>query len=368
MSFTTVITTAGQAAIAAAIAGSTPLQLDAIAVGDGGGSAITPTAGMTGLVHEVYRAAVNRVYRPVDFPSHAVAELIIPSTVGGFTLRECGIFNTAGTLIAVANLPATYKPTSAEGAVKELVLRIIFDLAAQTNVTLTVSGAVVSATRTDIDAEAAARAAADATLTTAINGKAPLTHGHAIGDVSGLQTAIDGKAPVAHTHQIAQIIGLQPALDGKSPYTHSHAISQISGLQTSLDGKSPTGHGHTIADTSGLQSALDAKAPATHGHSADAIAENGSRRFVSDAEKAAWNAKASAVIAQDGVRFLGNGGWADFTVNFPGSAGRQVLIKNNSPTVLATWHVTAASGDDVRIRGISNSGDTNCSYRLIALG
>lgn len=64
-----------------------------------------------------------------------------------------------------------------------------------------------------------------------------LGHGHAIGDVAGLQTALDGKAASGHGHAIADVAGLQTALDGKAESSHAHTIGDVTGLQTALDGK-----------------------------------------------------------------------------------------------------------------------------------
>lgn len=71
---------------------------------------------------------------------------------------------------------------------------------------------------------------------------APLSHGHTIGQVTGLQTALDGKAAASHGHSIADVSGLQTALDGKAASVHSHAIGDVSGLQTALDAKAGASH------------------------------------------------------------------------------------------------------------------------------
>lgn len=69
-----------------------------------------------------------------------------------------------------------------------------------------------------------------------------------IADVTGLQTALDGKAPSSHTHAISNVTELQTALDGKASASHSHAISDTTGLQTALDGKAATSHTHSARD------------------------------------------------------------------------------------------------------------------------
>jgi phage-related tail fiber protein len=105
-----------------------PVNLTHMAVGDGGGNEVTPDEAQTSLVREVYRTTVNRVYRPdvVNYPSLFAAELVIPASEGGFTMREVGIFDADGTLFAVGNLPATYKPEASEGAFSDTVVRLEF--------------------------------------------------------------------------------------------------------------------------------------------------------------------------------------------------------------------------------------------------
>lgn len=76
-----------------------------------------------------------------------------------------------------------------------------------------------------------------ATLQSAINGKANLSHTHAIGEVTGLATALDGKAATSHTHAIAAITGLADALAGKAAINHTHTMDQISGLVNALAAK-----------------------------------------------------------------------------------------------------------------------------------
>lgn len=147
MSFSTLITTAGQAKIAAAIAGSATLTLSNMAVGDGGGSPVTPIAGMTALIHEVHRASTNRIYRDATNNALLYIELVIPSATGGFTVREAGVFSDDGTLIAVANLAATYKPLVSEGSASEMVVRMVINLGSAASVSLVVSGSVVTATQ-----------------------------------------------------------------------------------------------------------------------------------------------------------------------------------------------------------------------------
>lgn len=124
--FKTIHTTLGLAAMAAAEATGTPINLTHMAVGDGNGNPVEPVEGQTTLVREMFRSTINRVYQSPDDPTRFTAELLIPATEGGFVLREVGVFDADGSMFAVGNLPATYKPEISEGAYADTVVRLEF--------------------------------------------------------------------------------------------------------------------------------------------------------------------------------------------------------------------------------------------------
>ncbi|WP_417777091.1 phage tail protein [Stutzerimonas xanthomarina] len=126
MAFRTIHTLYGLTRLAQAEAAGSTINLPHMAVGDGNGNPVTPAESQTTLVRERYRAAVNRVYQDPTTPNKFSAELVIPATEGGFTLREVGLFDAAGALFVVGNLPDTYKPTSEEGAFSDTVVRVDF--------------------------------------------------------------------------------------------------------------------------------------------------------------------------------------------------------------------------------------------------
>lgn len=146
-SFFTLITATGQAKIAAAIAAGTAVSLTHMAVGDGNGNPITPAESMTALVRERYRAAVTNLRQHETNSNWLVAELVIPATVGGWTVHEVGLFDTDGALIAIGSFPATYKPVLAEGSTRELVARIILEVSDTAAITLIVDPTIVMASR-----------------------------------------------------------------------------------------------------------------------------------------------------------------------------------------------------------------------------
>ncbi|WP_026756672.1 phage tail protein [Sediminimonas qiaohouensis] len=126
--FATIHTQAGLQAMSQAEAAGVPINLTDMAVGDGSGSTITPTESQTALVREVYRASINRVYKPdpTGQPTKYAVELVVPASEGGFVMREVGVFDSDGTLFVVGNLPETYKPEASEGSFSDTVVRVEF--------------------------------------------------------------------------------------------------------------------------------------------------------------------------------------------------------------------------------------------------
>lgn len=145
--FNTIHTALGLAAMAAAEATGAPVTLTHMAVGDGNGNPVTPSEAQTSLARELFRATINRVFQSPTEPNRFTAELVIPATTGGFTLREVGVFDADGSLFAVGNLPATYKPVASEGAYADTVVRLDFMVTNADIVTLVIDPNVAVATQ-----------------------------------------------------------------------------------------------------------------------------------------------------------------------------------------------------------------------------
>lgn len=143
----TVLTDSGQARITNALASGTPVVLSAVAVGDGNGAPVTVSENHSSLVREVYRGAVNSVTVDPDNPNWLVAEMVIPMSVGGWTIREIGLFDDFGVLLAYGNFPDSYKPILAEGSAKELAVRMYIETSGVAAVTLKVDPTAVLASR-----------------------------------------------------------------------------------------------------------------------------------------------------------------------------------------------------------------------------
>ncbi|EFJ5621075.1 phage tail protein [Escherichia coli] len=150
--FKTVITTAGAAKLAAATApGGRKVNITTMAVGDGGGKLPVPDAGQTGLIHEVWRHALNKITLDKRNSNYIIAELVIPPEVGGFWMRELGLYDDAGTLIAVANMAESYKPALAEGSGRSQTCRMVIIVSSVASVELTIDTTTVMATQDYVD-------------------------------------------------------------------------------------------------------------------------------------------------------------------------------------------------------------------------
>ncbi|HFS2214494.1 TPA: phage tail protein [Escherichia coli] len=150
--FKTVITDTGAKKLAQAAApDGKPVRLTHMAVGDGGGTLPTPDSKQTRLVHEVWRHTVNRVFLDATHQNRIIAELVIPPETGGFWIREIGVFDEHGDLIAVGNTAESYKPTVAEGSGRAQTFRTILTVSSTATVALTVDNTMVMATMDYVD-------------------------------------------------------------------------------------------------------------------------------------------------------------------------------------------------------------------------
>lgn len=149
--FYSILTAVGLAKIANAQVSGNKVDLTQIAVGDGGGTYYNPTQNDTHLKNEVWRGNIGSVEIDPENPNWIVIESYIPSTVGGFTVREVGIFDAEGDMIAIGKYPETFKPSLEEGASKDLLLRMIIEVTNASAVTLKIDPGVIIASRKYVD-------------------------------------------------------------------------------------------------------------------------------------------------------------------------------------------------------------------------
>ncbi|WP_078000437.1 phage tail protein [Edwardsiella tarda] len=146
-----ILTNLGAAKMANATALGTKLNLTHMAVGDGGGTLQTPNPAQTALRGERRRAALNMLSVDPNNTSAIIAEQVIPESEGGWWVREIGLYDSDGVLIAVANCPETYKPLLQEGSGRTQTIRMVLTVSSTEAVTLKIDPAVVLATRQYVD-------------------------------------------------------------------------------------------------------------------------------------------------------------------------------------------------------------------------
>jgi phage-related tail fiber protein len=209
--FYTLLTNIGAADLTNAQAFGYHIPLTHLAVGDGGGAPVLPTESRTALVNERFRVGINSISVSTENPNWLVVEAVIPANVGGFSIREIGTIGGLNTeniaspvpgnkLLAYGNFPETYKPLLAEGAAKDLVIRMIVQVANASLVELKIDPAVVVATQKNLAQAIEAHRTSDQAHP---NLYAPLEHvedAHAHKDIRDLlAAAANTRMPVLRT-------------------------------------------------------------------------------------------------------------------------------------------------------------------------
>lgn len=147
----TLLTMIGAAEFVNAKAANITVPFTHLAVGDGNGAAIIPAEGMKSLVREVHRVPISSITADVNNPNWLVIEAVLPTSIGGWTVREVGLIGgAAAKLLAVGNFPDTYKPQLAEGSARDIVIRMIIQVGNTSVVQLTVDPSVALATSQSI--------------------------------------------------------------------------------------------------------------------------------------------------------------------------------------------------------------------------
>ncbi|EAB5585032.1 phage tail protein [Salmonella enterica subsp. enterica] len=150
--FKTIITDYGkQRLIAAMSPGGTKLTLTQMAVGDGGGNPTNPDTTSTTLVNEVWRAAVNSVTVDKSHQNTIIVELLIPAEVGGFWVREAGIYDEFNKLVAICSLPASEKPLLEQGSGRAQTVRMTLVISDLSTINITIDSTTIIATNDYVD-------------------------------------------------------------------------------------------------------------------------------------------------------------------------------------------------------------------------
>ncbi|ECI5652876.1 phage tail protein [Salmonella enterica subsp. enterica] len=260
--FYTLLTDRGMAKIASALADKKQIHLQKMAVGDGGGQYYEPTASQAKLRHEVWRGEMNTLTVAPNNPNWLIAELVLPEEVGGWYVREVGVFDNEGELIAIGKFPESYKPLLPGGCGKQVCIRLIMEVSNTTAVTLTVDPSIVLATRDYVDVRLDEHEHStnhpDATLTQ--KGFTQLSNATDSDDETKAATPKAVKAAMAearnHTHTWNQITDVP---DGTLTQKGIVKLNSATGSTSTTEAATP----------SAVKAAMDkanAAAPANHTH------------------------------------------------------------------------------------------------------
>ncbi len=149
--FGSILTNIGKAKVANATLLNGNIALKTLKVGDSNGTYYNPTEDQTELKNTVYECAVGAIKIDTNNPNWITVETLLPGNIGGFTIREVGLFDADGDMIVVGKYPETYKPLIENGASKDINVRIIFEVSNTENVTVNINPSVIIATKEDIN-------------------------------------------------------------------------------------------------------------------------------------------------------------------------------------------------------------------------
>jgi len=234
--YRTILTERGMQIIAEAGAEQRTVELSHMAVGDGNGHQVTPKPSQRSLYRERYRATVNELKVSDDDPTLFVAELVVPADIGGFTIREVGIYTDEGELFAIANVPDAYKPNVTEGAYGDTVVRMVLRVANASVVTVNVDPNVAVATRTWVANNVTAGSLIPGGLATQILAK----RSNANGDVEWVDPTA-GWTVIVFSREETQTLAESQTVVDLANITADGAAVYIDGKRLRADGFSQTG-------------------------------------------------------------------------------------------------------------------------------
>lgn len=356
-----VLTNVGAAKLANATALGAQVEITQMAVGDGNGVLPTPNPAQTALVHELRRKPLNSLSIDPNNANQIIAEQVIPEDEGGWWIREIGLFDKDGDMIAVANCAETYKPQLQEGSGRVQVVRMILIVSSTAAVTLKIDPSVVLATRQYVDDQiiqvksyvdqkmAAHVAAADPHKQYAPKESPALTGRPTAPTAEGK----DSSTQIANTAFVQAAIA---ALVGSSP----EALDTLNELAAAL-GNDPN---FATTVTNSLAGKMDKSANGSDienvsvflqnlglGEAAKRNVGNGQNQipdmaaFASSLSSTGFQKLPSGLIIQWGIV----SGASNYTVTYP------VTFPNRSLALLAVPHTTP-------VAGISAMGIANCSH------
>lgn len=324
----TVLTTYGSQLFAQAMANRQPVSITQFAVGDGNGRAVQPDSARTSLVRQVHRANISAVSPDPRNNKQVIFELTIPENVGGFWIREMGIYDANNRLVAYANCPDTYKPQLSEGSGKVQVMRMILLVSSSQAVTLTVDDTVIFATRGQLTPK---------TITaTSQNGVDDTGHSHTIDHATTGQkgivqltndTGLDSEA-LALTAKAGKKLAQEIAQNRQKTVELANQKVNKSDVSDAVNSTSQT----TVASSRGLKTAYD------KGVEAKTAADN-ARAFAAEKATDLENRKLDKLVQQTlDLTRLDPNKWYPVILKMPNVrklyqfAVRRTLGDGNNPT------------------------------------
>lgn len=237
--FYTILTNVGKTKVANAALLNNNVTLKTLKVGDGNGAYYNPTEDQKELRNVVYTCNVGSVSVDKDNPNWIVAETIIPGNIGGFTIREIGLFDVDGDMIAIGKYPETYKPIVQSGASKDLNVRTIFEVSNAESVNLSINPSIIIATKEDIE-----NLQKQVTKNTEdLTGKANTKHTHSKTDITDFPSAIknpnaltislNGTSQGAYDGGTAKNVNITPSSIGAMPSNGGGAFPIFGSIELS---------------------------------------------------------------------------------------------------------------------------------------
>lgn len=188
-----ILTDIGKQKLAQAIATESPLDFTEMAVGDSNGTSYNPTTDMTALKHETYRAAISNVSIDEVDRNIMIFQLVVPSSSGGYYIREAGLFSSDGSLIAIARTAEQYKPQLSEGAGASIDINMRIAISSEAQIYINVpesdsyvTNKYVAETIKKHKEEEAPHSIYTEAIENLKNNKADKTHNHELSSLNGV--------------------------------------------------------------------------------------------------------------------------------------------------------------------------------------
>ncbi|OSB09040.1 phage tail protein, partial [Clostridium botulinum] len=149
--FYTLLTEIGKAKIANSAGFGSKINFVKMKVGDGGGSYYNPREDQEDLINTVWEGNITHVAIDEKNPNWINVEMMIPANVGGFMIREYGVFDEDNNMLAIAKCAESYKPLAEDGSTKELIMKMVLTVSNTENITLKIDPTIIFAKKSEIE-------------------------------------------------------------------------------------------------------------------------------------------------------------------------------------------------------------------------